>query len=118
MPKSFQGIPYAYFETGTEGVYWAIIEDNKSGYDALHLIEEGDVLTIFNKDGQVIFSDKIFKDTETGKRARGFGSEIEQQTALGLWIHWVQKGWTPDDWATLFLTEEARASLVKGNQDN
>ncbi|MDZ7726117.1 MAG: hypothetical protein U5L75_00870 [Candidatus Campbellbacteria bacterium] len=113
MSEAVQGILYAHFETGTEGVLWALSEDNKSGYDALHLIEEGDFLTIFNQDGQVIFSNWIVKDTETGKRARGFGSDIEQQSAEGLWIHWIQKGWVPDDWAALFLSEKNRAELVK-----
>lgn len=100
------GTPYAYAETGTEGFYWSVTEDGieemKSPYDGLHLLEEDDHLMITNKEGQVLFEGVIKKDTETGKIPRPFNPSYLQQVAGGVWVHWIQKGFDPDIWADLF----------------
>jgi hypothetical protein len=55
-----------FYETGTEGVIWAVYEDGKSGYEGLHLMEDGDHLTVWNDEGVVIFQGKIDLDREVG----------------------------------------------------
>lgn len=45
-----QGRGEAYWETGTEGVLWAVIDDQKPDYDGLYVLKDGDHLTIFDRD--------------------------------------------------------------------
>ncbi len=37
-----------FFETGTEGTIWSVLDDDERGYEALHTIDDGDHLTIHN----------------------------------------------------------------------
>ncbi|MBU6234418.1 MAG: hypothetical protein KGQ41_01120 [Alphaproteobacteria bacterium] len=46
--KAIYGALNPFFETGTEGVIWAIHQYGKKGYDGLHIIEAGDKLTVYN----------------------------------------------------------------------
>ena len=99
----YHGELEAYFETGTEGVMWSLVEDGKTGYDALVIIEPGDRLTVYGEDGRTPLFDGIVRpDHEIGYRPHFEGAGHGQPCALGLWIHWTQKGWQPDDWARLF----------------
>lgn len=102
----------AYFETGTEGVLWAVYEDGKQGYDGLHILQQDDLLKIFGKDGSVVFSGRIDQDRQTGWAPYPFGNGNGQPVALGMWVHWTQRGYQPDDWARLFV-DELSAELVR-----
>jgi hypothetical protein len=105
-----EGVLEAFWETGTESVMWAIIEDGKRGYDALKIIEGGDKFMIYAEDGPVQWSGIIEPDFEIGwqgyPRNPGYGQPI----AHGMWIHWTQGGFQPDDRALLFF-KEFRATL-------
>ena len=113
--KTIKGCLDIFFETGTEGLIWILDDGRKNqGYEAIHLIEEGDHLTVFDENDKKIFDDKIVCDTETGKIPRPTNPQFKQQSALGYWIHWVQEGWEPDEWAGLFIREDMlRAELTK-----
>ena len=94
-----------WFETGLEGVVWAIEPDGAVGFD-LKVIHEGDHLTIVDRDGAIRWQGVIECDRETGKIPRPTNPEFLQQTALGFWIHWVQRGFEPDHWAAFFMRHE------------
>lgn len=102
----------AYFETGTEGVLWAVYENGQTGYDGLNILEEGDELTIYGNDGRVVFQGAVDPDRQIGWTAHPGGYGGGQPVALGMWIHWTQRGFQPDDWAKLFV-DELEAELVK-----
>lgn len=106
MNRVIRGTTHAYFETGTEGIWWALVEEGVYGYEALNILEEGDRLAIYEDDynSKVLFEGLIKKDKLTGLRSRPFNPYFKQQVALGMWIHWVQEGWEPDQWAELFMT--------------
>ncbi|MBI5421031.1 MAG: hypothetical protein HZA35_01825 [Parcubacteria group bacterium] len=106
--SEFNGTVRSFFETGCEGVMWVFIEDGKHGYAAIHDIEDGDMLSIYNEDGSVAFEGKIVSDWEIGYAEYPMNPGHGQPTALGYWIHWTQKGWTPDDWARLFIREDGK----------
>lgn len=92
-----------FFETGCEGVMWAVYEDGKSGYDALNILEQDDWLRITDEHGKVLFEGFIDCDRKKGWHEYPMNPGHGQPCALGMWIHWTQKGWEPDDWARLFF---------------
>ncbi len=109
-----------YFETGTEGLIWMLEEegDRSRGLDALHRIEQGDRLTIMTRNGRrTLWSGVIECDTQTGGMPRPGNPEFVQPQALGYWIHWTQRGISPDRWARFFCREDVgryRGVLEKG----
>jgi hypothetical protein len=98
-----EGLLEEYFETGSEGVIWAVIDPEERGYESLHFIEEGDRLKILNELGHLIWSGTIRCDRKAGWRRYPSNPEYGQPCALGCWIHWTQKGFKPDDWARFFI---------------
>lgn len=107
-----EGKLFGWFETGLEGVVWALEQEGVAGYDGLFILEEGDHLTISAPSGKVLFDGYIVMDPEIGKKQRPF-SPIAQPQAGGLWIHWTQKGFLPDEWAELFISEANHGLLTK-----
>ena len=65
--KKYTGTLDPFFETGTEGVIWSLIQDGKSGYDALIDIEKGDHLKIYGLDDAVAFDGVIKPDYKAGR---------------------------------------------------
>lgn len=99
---TYRGELYGFYETGTEGVIWTIIQDGVKGYDAIVDLKAGDQFKILDGD-QVLFEGVIDPDHKIGyteyPRNPGYG----QPSALGYWIHWTQAGFQPDDWADFFF---------------
>lgn len=106
--KKYLGRLDPFFETGTEGMIWSLIEDSKSGYDALVSIENGDHLKIYRPDDTVAFDGVIKTDYKAGWTEFPQNPGHGQPSALGCWIHWTQKGWNPDDWAALFFNYDIK----------
>lgn len=97
------GILEGFWETGTEGVLWSLCEEPPRGYDGLHILENGDQLTVFNEDGSVLWQGVIDLEYETGYRPFPQNPEYGQQAALGYWVHGCQRGFAIDDWAYMFM---------------
>lgn len=79
-----------------------------SGYDDMIFIREGDHLTVFGPDGGIVFDDEIVCNYFAGWQPYPLNPEYGQPCALGLWIHWTQVGWEPDEWAHLFMRGELK----------
>lgn len=109
-----------FFETGCEGLMWALHEHGKVGYDGLHVINAGDHLTVFDESDEILFEGLIDPDYEIGHKPYPQNQKYSQPSALGLWIHWTQHGWQPDDWARLFVRYKGEkrltARLVKAGE--
>lgn len=120
---------YNYFETGTEGVYWAL-QKAPSGfvkyasYDDLFILEDGDYLEIYDphalySGGQhvVIWSGVIEQNTESLMVKSHFNPEVEQQNICGYWVHWLQNEFKDhEQWCRLFVLGYP-AKLVKCDTD-
>lgn len=92
-------ITEAYFETGTEGVYYQLYDTSKQGYEGIVKLNNGDQLTIFNDQGGLAWCGIINKDLHS------------QQFVKGRWVHWVQTGVSPEYWDSLFQ-ENFRAEII------
>jgi hypothetical protein len=101
--KKIDGTLEAFFETGTEGIWWSVYENGKEGYDGLNTIESGDWLTVKNLEGKILFRGLIQRDNFSGWTRYPMNPDCGQPAALGRWIHWTQAGWQPNDWAKLFF---------------
>jgi len=78
------GIMVGWFETGLEGIVWAL-QTEDANYEGLFVIDEGDYLTIKSPSGELLFEGIIDPDTEIGKLPRPF-SNILQPCAQGRWV--------------------------------
>lgn len=107
-PRVIEGVLEDYFETGTEGVIWSVFEDDKKSYDGLHPIDSGDKLTIYNEDGTVRWVGRIDPDFKTGYQKYPMNPSCGQQVSCGRWVHWIQKGFDPDEWGKMFFQYEPR----------
>lgn len=98
---------------------WTFLKDGKSRWEKrIRFLQRGDWLKVYDTDEKtVLFEGKIRPDEKTGwaeyPRNPGHGQPCLSD---GLWIHWTQRGWKPDDWAALFIRkkedEYLRAELV------
>jgi len=128
MMKEMRGVCFLFSETGTEGGWWAIQEDGfvtegenegeQWSYEGLHILGEGDDLTVYGDDDSVLFHGIIHRDTKTGSVSRRKGYAVtrisrKQQVVGGMWVHWIQKGMDPEAWGALFLGEK-RCLLKRG----
>lgn len=105
-----KGVLELFSETGTEGGFWAFqdeafIKDNDHWDIAgLHILEDGDQLTIFDKDNpEKILWEGVIKL----KRFPVFTEHV-----FGLWIHSDQEGVRREIWGIYFM-ENYPAELKK-----
>ncbi|MEA3249422.1 MAG: hypothetical protein U9Q03_03630 [Patescibacteria group bacterium] len=76
---------------------WLLVEDDMSSLAGVHLLDDGDFLTVFDEDDEVVFNGLIEYD---------FLGECVR--SLGLRVKWIQRDWDPDDWGRLFMTGQER----------
>jgi len=105
-----------FFETGTEGVHWAIDKapsgySKGASYDDLFLLEEGDHLEIYDPETlyvkgehKILWSGVIKKDNESCLCTRHTNPEVKQQLVNGYWVHWLQQGFEDyEQWCWFFV---------------
>lgn len=107
MSKVITGIPFGWFETGTEGVIWAVQDENhinKEGfysYEGLNCIKPGDHLKITMDGKYTIFDDEVtvLKYTDG------------DLSLAGNRIHWLPDNADLWQWAEVFLRHEKRGEF-------
>lgn len=86
---TIRGAGYAYAETGTEGVYWCIFDDQegKTPFDRLHLLKDGDRLTVFDRSNttSVRWSGVVHLEYESRKVASPFSRGFVAQAIFNQW---------------------------------
>ncbi|NHN39901.1 hypothetical protein G8764_21595 [Pseudomaricurvus alcaniphilus] len=101
-----------YFETGCEGIYWALQEDGKHGYDGLVLLDEGDHLQIIGPDGETVFEGTVRPRKDINAQKRPY-SEILQPVSMGRWVHWIQADFDADTWGNYFISRQYTGVVSK-----
>lgn len=101
---TLEGELFFYFETGTEGGYWAF-QDNKypTSHEGLHVLKNGDKLVITHPNEKTIVWEGVIDLIE---------HKAFTENASGMWIHADQKGISRDEWASYFF-KEFLAELTK-----
>jgi len=107
----------AFFETGTEGVYWSLIDSGLPGYDGLWTLRDGDQLRVIDTTDETLWTGEIKFEYLTNWQSYPMNPEYGQQAVHGLWVHGLQEGFDPDRWGTLFL-QNYRAELIPGSEQN
>jgi hypothetical protein len=73
MIKEMKGVCFLFSETGTEGGWWAmqeddfVTEDEQWSHEGLQCLEEGDDFTVFAEHGGVLWNGIIQRDSKTGR---------------------------------------------------
>ncbi len=100
-----EGVLDGYFETGSEGTHWVVLADQDPMREGMHFLQEGDHLSITDEVGHGLWSGVIACDRDTGWRSYPRNPKYGQPIALGRWIHWTQRGFSPDAWARFFIPQ-------------
>jgi len=108
--EEVRGFLFAFFETGTEGVIWSLLDHGLPGYDSLRPLRDGDELRVLDDAGGTLWEGVVRLDRTTGRLPRYAGGEPVQQAVLGYWVHGLQEGMDPEAWGRMFF-EERRAVL-------
>ena len=114
MSNRIAGILDPFWETGTEGVIWAVINDDPKlqGYEKLTILTDGDYLFVEDGEGGIIWEGEIKLEYERKYRPFPNNPESGQQEIFGYWVHGFQESEEPETWATWFF-EGRRAVLIK-----
>ena len=102
----------AFWETGSEGVHWSLYLDGKKGYAGLHSITEGDYITIYDEDNEIIYEGDIIQDRFSNWKAYPMNPIFGQQVAGNYLVHWIQANVNPDLWEKWFV-KSYRATIKK-----
>jgi len=111
-----KGIAEAYFETGTEGTYWAVQDENHPrDYQGLHIIRPNDHITVHYKDNQgdlyklldveveLIDSIQAEKNKYFRQYLRAHQTGWKQLNFAGFWVHKLPTNVDLGLWYQIFL---------------
>jgi hypothetical protein len=113
---TIKGMLEPFFETGTEGIIWSVIDEDDNGYESLHCLGRGDYLAIFDKadPANLVWYGNIDFEYERNKRPLPHNPGYSQQAVLGYWVHGLQKDVEPEQWGTWF-SEYYPCELIKAD---
>lgn len=100
-----KGCGDAYWETGTEGVFWAILDQEKPEYDGLYILKPGDRLTIFDRSdtSKVLWSGVVDLEYESKQQHAIHNPSYVGQAVFNHWVHGLQRGLDAETWADYFF---------------
>ena len=100
-----EGTLCPFFETGTEGIVWAVETKGKvkDYYENLHFLDTGDYLTVFSLGClQIEWSGEIIWNWKIRFKKYPMNPELGQQCILNHWVHGIPKGLNPEIWGSWF----------------
>lgn len=97
-----------FFETGTEGVMWSVSDEASPGYNGLHVLHDGDLLTIYADDGSTLWAGTIAYEYD--RLAQPLPNNNKHQAIFNHWVHGLQSDLEPETWARYFF-DHRRATV-------
>lgn len=110
--KTIKGELEPFWETGTEGVLWALDDKKTKDYQSLHILKNGDYLKVFDSNNQVHWEGEIQLEYERNYRSFPMNPQYGQQALLGCWIHGLQNNLEPEFWGKMFFNK-MKAELTR-----
>ena len=113
MSERLIGTLDAFAETGTEGIYWAFLDNAHTGYDSLNILADGDYLFVENGNGGIEWEGQIKLVYDTNLEPYPFNDRGDNwQRVLGCTVHGLQKNVDPLIWFDWFASSRP-AVLIK-----
>lgn len=105
--KEIKGVLCPYYETGLEGTLWCLKEDGVDGWDGLHPIEKGNILTVFNDHARsdIIWTDAVELELDRERQA-AYLKACKYSPSLGPWGYGLPTNIHPFDWVEMFSKEK------------
>ena len=113
----------AFWEQGSEGTHWAFQEDGKSGpkaggqgFEGLHFLKPGDLLSVFNKASskKPIWKGEVDLDYKKNIQPLPLLPSLTAQWVKNIGsVHGVQKDVAPEKWAKMFLDEKPARLILQ-----
>jgi hypothetical protein len=110
-----KGILIPYFETGLEITKWAFFEDDKEGYDGLHVLTEEHHIKVFDENNKIIYDEDIIEDKFSNYESYPDNPVKGQQLAGNLWVDWIQANTSMKEWLDMF-SKERKVEVTKSTK--
>ena len=112
--KRIVGVLEAFSEQGTEGIHWAIIDNDKTGWDSLIIVEDGDYLFVEDGNHGIEWEGNVQLQANINLEPFPFNNKEQTwQRVNNCTVHGLQKDVEPNVWFEWFVTNRP-AVLIKG----
>ena len=103
-------LPFA--EAAELGTFWAVADNNLTGYDALNILQDGDYLFVEDGNTQIEWEGAINLNRTTNLKKHPYDSNRMRQLVNDCVVNGIQEGVNPERWLLWFL-EERPAVLIR-----
>ena len=111
--KRIVGVLEAFSDQGSEGIHWAIIDNNKTGWDSLTAVEDGDYLFVENGNHDIEWEGNVALRKDTNLEPFPFNDKgYSWQRVNNCTVHGLQEDIDPNVWFEWFVTNRP-AVLIK-----
>lgn len=102
--RIYHGRLEPFSEQGTEGTFWCVHDPARPGYEGLHAIESGDLLTVFSDAGRqnVLWEGVIEFDYDRCRSSLPLAPSIKVQRIGHETVHGIPASIKPGEWMTMF----------------
>lgn len=115
MKYRYFGKLYLFFETGTEGIIWALNKkssDENTSYEDIVYLRDGDLLEVYDDNANLFWRGHIDLEYQTNWYQYPFNPSSGQQAVNGMWVNGLQRDVDPEFWMLMF-SNSMNAKVVR-----